>query len=201
LFWTEEKVMDTDWADLFWRMIRDPRYQTGVTYGKPRTGHAEGTVANHVMDLEKNLEKMRALPLSDTEYWKLRILVHVHDAMKLYAKRDAAIEDPQSHASLAAKFLSEYVADVDLLNMVQYHDEGYALWKQQEGRGRYNQPRFQKVVRLIWDVELYLLFTILDGYTPSKEHERIRWYVMEVEKEVGRGKLGMVYEAMRLFGV
>jgi hypothetical protein len=192
--------METNWEQVFWKIVKDGRYLKGLEYGKPRIGHAEGTVLNHVMDLEKNLERLQP-SLSMEEYWKLRIMVHIHDCMKFYAKRDAAIEDPESHASLAAKLLSEYVADVDLMNMIQYHDEGYAMWKQQESRGKYNMPRFQKVVRLIWDVELYLLFTILDGYTPSKEHERIRWYVLEVEKEVGNGRLKKVFEAMKLFGV
>jgi hypothetical protein len=192
--------VDTNWEEIFWKITKDGRYLDGLKYGKPRTDHAEGSVMNHVMDLEKNLERMQVM-LSPEEFWKLRIMVHVHDCMKFYAKRDAAIEDPASHASLAAKFLSEYVADVDLMNMIQYHDEGYALWKQQESRGKYSAPRFQKVVRLIWDVELYLLFTVLDGYTPSKEPERIRWYVLEVENEVGRGKLEKVFEAMKLFGV
>jgi hypothetical protein len=192
--------METNWEEIFWKIVKDARYLEGLKYGKPRTGHAEGTVLNHVMDLEKNLERLQP-SLSLEEFWKLRILVHVHDSMKFYAKRDAAIEDPESHASLAAKFLSEYVADVDLMNMIQYHDEGYALWKQQDSRGKYNVPRFQKVVRLIWDVELYLLFTILDGCTPSKETDKVRWYIKEVEKEVGRGRIGRVFDALTLFGV
>lgn len=192
--------METNWEHVFWKIVKDGRYLQGLKYGKPRYGHAEGTVLNHVMELEKNLERLQP-SLSPEEYWKLRILVHVHDSMKLYSRRDAAIEDPQSHASMAAKFFSEFVADVDLMNMIQYHDEGYALWKQVESRGFYNIPRFQKVVRLIWDVELYLLFTIIDGFTASKETDKIRWYILEVEKEVGRGRIGRVFEAMKLFGV
>ena len=170
------------WQEIYQKVVSDPRYHTGVTYGKPRTGRKEGTVANHLVDLEANLSKLKEVPflLSEDDYWKLRVLVHVHDTLKLWAKRDSAIEDPKSHASLARKFLSEFTDDEDLLRIVQYHDEGYALWKQQEAKGKYNQKRFTRNVLAIRDVDLFLIFTLIDGYTPSKEHDRIRWFVDQV---------------------
>lgn len=186
-----------DLERIFDMVLADPRYETGVTYGKPRTGHAEGTVANHLEQLEANLGKMEPM-LTGAEYIALRILIHVHDTFKYWAKRDSAILDPNSHASLARAFLAEFTHDEDLLNMVQYHDENFALWKQFETKGRYNKKRFEKLIVLIPDMTLFLFFTILDGYTPSKEHERIRWFVDEVNKYVNTPR---VYDALSLFSI
>lgn len=187
----------TGLADVFAKIIADPRYSTGVTYGKARTGHAEGSVSNHLVQLDKNLWHISQL-LSAQEFVKLRILIHVHDTFKYWAKKNSAIEDPKSHASLARAFLAEFTDDQDLLYMVQYHDENFALWKQVEAKGRYNKARFEKLIVLITDMTLFLFFTIIDGYTPSKQHERIRWFVDEVNKVVNTPR---VYEALEEFGI
>jgi hypothetical protein len=195
-----------DYKRLYHFIINDPRYTEGITYGKPHTGHAEGTVKAHLVDLENNLKKLDdglGIRLHETEYWKLKILIHTHDTFKFWAKRDSAIEDPQSHASLAKKFLAEFTQDEDLLNIVQYHDEGYALWKQVETRGSYNKARFTKAICIIKDLELFLFFTILDGFTPSKEPKRIRWFINEVDSAVADHitKLPRIYWALEVFGI
>ncbi len=193
------------WKATLEQILADPRYANGITYGKPRTGHGEGTVKRHIDDLLNNLLHLAVTRpreprlVSDVEIYKLAVLVHVHDTFKYWAKRDSAIEDPRSHASLARKFLEEFTVDTDMLMIVQYHDEGYALWKQVEARGRYNEARFRKCIASIADLELFLLFTLLDGYTPSKEHERIRWFFGEVAKVA---KLGpRMEQALQLFGI
>jgi len=190
------------WQDIYEEIINDPRYTEGVSYGKPRAGHAEGTVKAHIFDLDRNLDRMRCW-MADSEYWRLRVLIHVHDTFKYRAKRDSAIEDPQSHASLARQFLSEFTTNEDMLNMVQYHDEGFALWKQQELRGHYNHVRFINLINAITDIELFLLFTIIDGYTPSKQPDKIRWFIEEVRKACPdkcpvAGRLEVI---MREFGI
>src|SRR6266851_4454685 len=161
----------------------DPRYIRGVLHGLPRPGHSEGSVVNHLIDLDANLEKLKPL-ISEEEYWKLAVLIHVHDTFKCEAKPDSPIKDPQSHASLARLFLSEFTNDIDLLQMVQYHDEGLALYMQSMTplgpKGSYNQRRMRDNILTIKDLELFLMFTIIDGYTPSKEHVKIRWFVDEV---------------------
>ncbi len=187
-----------DWAEVLKKVLADERYSTGVAYGKPRTGHAEGNVANHLVQLEENLARLTPL-LSQREVDQLRVLVHVHDTFKYWARRDSAIEDPRSHASLAAAFLGELAVDSDTVRIVQYHDEGYALWKQAERRGDYDHERFKKNVGSIKDIAIFLFFTLLDGCTPSKEHERIRWFVDEVARV--RVVPERVYRALELFGV
>lgn len=191
---------------LYCAVLADPRYATGITYGKPRQGHQEGTVAAHIIQLEANLARLRPL-INSEQYWKLMVLIHTHDTFKYWASRDVSILDRQSHASLAKTFLAEFTDDEDLLRMVQFHDENWALYKQFAQRGHYNEQRFCANILPIRDLELFLLFTILDGFTPSKEEIYIsmRWFVGEVKKAIctsnQRVCLPLVYEALELFGL
>ncbi len=186
------------WADIYEKILVDGRYKTGVRYGKPRTGHAEGTVETHLMDLDANLERF-ANVIELEEYWKLKVLIHTHDTFKYWADRDVAILHPKSHASLARQFLSDLTDDQDLLRMVQFHDEGFALWKQFEAKGHYDQQRFEHNVLSIKDIELFLIFTLIDGYTPGKDHVKIRWFANEVAKT---RQLSLRFECiMGIFGL
>src|ERR1051325_11160971 len=118
-------------------MIVDPRYQNNIEYGEPRSGHPEGKVKVHIAELEENLERLVPHGNSEEQYWKLKILIHVHDAFKADAIPDQPILSPNSHASLAKKFASEFTDDADLLNMIQFHDLNFALWKQFAAVGVY----------------------------------------------------------------
>lgn len=181
----------------------DPRYVEGLTYGVPRPGHDEGSVANHIAELERTVDKL-PLILSVDEYWKLLILVHVHDTFKLEGKRrtghQVSLLHPDSHASLAARFLSEYVDDLSLVSIVQYHDEGFALWQKFKKRGYLDEKRLQEhVLSKIIDMNLYLLFTVVDSFTESKMRDRSpRWFVDVVNQHVQTPR---VYEAMALLGI
>jgi hypothetical protein len=132
----------------------------------------------------------------------------VHDTFKGEARQGASISDPQSHASLARQFLAEFLsgkeiqakeaesnphppaaqelAEVeDLLNMIQYHDEGHALWRQFADRGRYNEERFNNLLATIKDWELFLCFLVIDGSTEGKDRESLEWFVNEVKEKSG----------------
>jgi hypothetical protein len=177
---------------IFTRMTLDPRYQRNLDWGEPRAGHPEGTIRAHIAELDQTLEKIRA-QLSDEDYWKLKILIHVHDTFKGEAKEAVSISDPQSHASLAREFLAKHLqaeamepAEVeDLLNMVQYHDEGHALWRQHAYRGSYNEERFARLLATIRNWELFLWFLIIDGTTQGKDRESLEWFIDEVKTKTG----------------
>ncbi len=185
---------------IFARITADPRYQRNLDWGEPREGHPEGTIRAHIAELERTLEKIRS-QVSDQDYWKLKILIHVHDTFKGEARQGASISDPQSHASLARQFLAEFFQGQktesnphaepespeveDLLNMIQYHDEGHALWRQFAERGRYNQERFSNLLATIKNWELFLRFLIIDGSTEGKDRESLEWFVNEVKEKSG----------------
>jgi hypothetical protein len=168
--------------DIVERVLADPRYQKNVEYGKPRSGHPEGKVKAHIAEVVANLDVIRPRLKSDEAYWKLLFLIHVHDTFKAEAGRSVTILDPRSHASLARKFAAEYTDDGDLLNMIQFHDENYALWKEFQRHGTYDAKRFQALLKRIEDWDLFLIFTIVDGATTGKDKEKLSWFIGEVRK-------------------
>ena len=169
--------------EIFTKIIADPRYQANLDWGAPRSGHPEGTIRAHIAELEENLEALRPR-LSTEAWWKLKILIHVHDTFKPEAVSNIAITDPRSHASLARQFLNEYCQDQDLLNMVQYHDEGHALFQQFSRKGAYSEERLEKLLGLIQDWDLFLMFNIIDGCTRGKDRKPLRWFIAEASRRV-----------------
>ncbi len=59
------------------RLSSDPRYLRNLDFGEMRDGHPEGSVRNHIADLERNLARL-ADRLSETDRQKPRILIHTH---------------------------------------------------------------------------------------------------------------------------
>lgn len=170
--------------DIVEKIIVDPRYQTNIEYGEPRSGHPEGKVKYHIAELEENLEKLASRGISEEQYWKLKFLIHIHDTFKADAIPDSPILSPDSHASLARKFASEFSADPDLLNMIQFHDENYALWQQYDRTGSYDVGRFEKLLETIRDWDLFLMFLIVDGCTKGKDPRKTGWFISEVRKHI-----------------
>ena len=168
--------------DIVAQVMSDPRYLKNIEYGEPRPGHPEGKVKYHIAELEQNLEALRSRGISGKQYWNLKFLIHIHDTFKAEAVPNSPILHPDSHASLARKFASEFTADTDLLNMVQYHDVNYALWKQFHANGFYDSNRLSAMLETIIDWDLFLMFLILDGCTQGKDPKKLRWFITEVRK-------------------
>jgi hypothetical protein len=164
------------------QIIKDARYLKNIEYGIPRPGHPEGKVKYHIAEMEDNLEVLRSRGISEEQYWKLKFLIHVHDTFKAEAVPNSAILHPNSHATLARNFASEFTNDVDLLNMVQYHDVNFALWKQYSGMGFYDTDRFASLLETIMDWDLFLMFLIIDGCTQGKDPAKTLWFIGEVKK-------------------
>jgi len=168
--------------DIIEKIIADARYQSNIEYGEPRSGHPEGKVKYHIAELEENLQKLASHGISVEQYWKLKFLIHVHDTFKAESIPDSPIIDPNSHASLAKKFASEFITDEDLLNMIQFHDVKFALSKQFVETGAYDVRRFETLLETIQDWDLFLMFLIIDGSTQGKDPKKIRWFIDEVKK-------------------
>jgi len=160
----------------------DPRYQANIEWGEPRKGHPEGSVAQHIHELESNLTQLRSR-LSEEEFWKLRLLIHVHDTFKAESKPGVAIAHPESHASLARAFLAEFLDERDLLEMVQLHDEPFALYQQDSRQGRFNENRWSAMRKTIQDWDLFLAFNIIDGCTLGKSRDPLVWLFQRAESE------------------
>lgn len=172
-----------DYASALYAITSDPRYHGNLDWGEPRRGHPEGTVRAHIVELERNLKRLRRR-LSAGDCDKLRLLIHVHDTFKPEAKSGVPIIDSRSHASLAKAFLAEFCDDADLLAMVQYHDEPYALWQQVRNKGTYNPDRLAALIDAIRDWNLFLAFLIVDGCTEGKDRGSLHWFFGEVAGKV-----------------
>ncbi len=165
------------------RLTADGRYLKNIRWGEPRAGHPEGSIHAHIAELERNAAVLD-LHLSETDRWRLRLLIHSHDTFKPEAAEGAKIADPRSHASLARAFLAEFCPDdADLLDIVQFHDEPYALWRQEQ-HGRLNRARLDALFSVIRDWDLFLAFLVVDGCTPGKSREPLRWFFAQA---AGRG--------------
>ncbi len=172
-----------DYASTFQSVIADARYQRNLDWGEARSGHPEGTVRAHIAEIEPNLEILKP-KLSETDWWKLKLLVHTHDSFKADSKPGVPITDTASHASLAKSFLADFCDDADLLAMVQFHDEPFALWRQVESKSTYNQQRMAALLSNIKDWNLFLAFNIIDGCTEGKSREPLVWLFKELEGKV-----------------
>ena len=166
-------------------ILDDPLYVENIQYGKPRKGHPEGSVSAHIQELLNNLDKLdNKVDISMDDYYKLEFLVHVHDTFKGAAEKGVPITHPKSHASLARGFASFYTQDDDLLNMIQYHDEGFAIWRKVVIEGKPLPARFFNLIKLIKDWDLFLTFNIIDACTDGKDREVIEWFIDTVKEHV-----------------
>ena len=164
------------------KIIADPRYQRNIEYGRPRPGHPEGKVRFHIVDLEANLEQLTLKGIASNDYWKLKFLIHVHDTFKADAEPDVPILHPRSHATLAREYACQYTNDADLLNIIQFHDQNYFLWKDFLQTGSYDIETFHILLHTIQNWDLFLMFTIIDGHTKGKDYSKLIWFINEVRK-------------------
>jgi hypothetical protein len=99
----------TDYKQIFDAITSDPRYQCNLDWGEVRPGHPEATVRAHIAEVDRNLEALRH-KLSETDYWRLRVLIHTHDTFKGEAQPGVPITVRNSHSSLARAFLAHFCA-------------------------------------------------------------------------------------------
>jgi hypothetical protein len=174
-----------DYQKLLAHVLADGRYKKNIEfeYERPHSGHPEGKVKYHIAELEANLEQLKHRLPTDEDYWKLKFLINVHDTFKAEASQ-AGVQtvDPRSHESLARAFASEFTNDIDLLNIIQYHDENYTLWKQYTSMGYYDNEWFQFLLDTIHNWDLFLAFTIIDGNTKGKDIKKLAWFINQVKQ-------------------
>ena len=155
-----------------WTIHAINRIWIGVSLGRDtRKGQSEA----HIAELEKNLAAIQHR-IKEEDYWKLKILIHTHDTFKADAIAGVSIAHPSSHSSLACRFLADHCDDPDLIAMVRYHDEPFALWRQMQAKGVSGSERLSVILNAIQDWNLFLAFSILDGCTQGKDREPLRWF-------------------------
>jgi hypothetical protein len=149
----------------------NPILQEGLAWGKPRSGHPEGTVGAHVGDLLETIERWGETGRRREE---LRFLALVHDSLKYKVQTWRPRTGENHHATRARRFAERYTADERLLAAIEQHDRPYHLWRKARRRGRMDEQAFDEMVERIPDLDLFLRFVELDGSTEGKTDEPIR---------------------------
>ena len=160
-----------DASEALRRFCLDPIYLANREWGAPRWGHPEGSLGAHIEDLEANLQRARPW-LVEGEEPRLRLIVHAHDICKPEALTGVPSVHPRHHGCLARQLLARYTQDPEVLGIVQHHDDGYHLFFQSNPG-----PGIERLLAAVEDLELFLLFTFIDGCLPGKLLNPVQWFV------------------------
>lgn len=159
-------------------------YQTGIKWGGARLGHPEGKIRDHIAQLERNLLIIEDL-LSVETVAALRLLIHTHDTFKYRAGEEVPVASSKSHPALAAKFLSQYTDNSDIINIARYHDTPFASWCDFAYRGSTDHLEFKKALQEIQNYDLFATFLLIDGLTEGKHSAPIEWSLKIIREYTG----------------
>jgi hypothetical protein len=157
----------------------DPVLLEGLAWGRPRSGHPEGSVGRHVADLLHTLEGWGE---PEPRRCDLRFVALVHDSLKYKVREWLPRVGENHHAMRARRFAENYVSDERLLSTIELHDRPYGLWRRLRRTGRLDERGFARMLERLADPPLFLRFLELDGSTEGKNPEPIRW----IEEELRR---------------
>jgi hypothetical protein len=160
-------------------VTREPELLAGLAWGKPRSGHPEGSVGAHVGQLLEELERMQVSPERRAQ---LRFLALVHDSFKYRVHNWLPRAGANHHAARARRFAERFTDDERLLTTIELHDRPYALWRKMRRKGSLDERSFTDMVERIPDPELFVLFVELDGSSEGKNPEPLRWLRHEFER-------------------
>ena len=163
-------------TDLEARIIADPDFQAGLFWGKPRYGHPEGSVINHIPEVLANVDK---LTVSTEMRRKLRLITYVHDSFKHIEDKGSPRDWTKHHGVYARKFLAKYVDDKLLLTITEMHDEAYYSWRlfALYNRPEKGQERLDYLLENVGaELQLFYLFFKCDTQTGDKIQTPVRWF-------------------------
>jgi hypothetical protein len=148
-------------------LASDPALLRGLAWGRPRSGHPEGSVGSHVAEILAAITEPPGRRRTE-----LRFLALVHDAFKHRVRHHAAYSPDNDHAVLARRFAERHTADPRLLDTLELHDEPYYIWRTCAGGGR---AALESLLARIPDLPLFLRFVELDGSTQGKDPRPLTW--------------------------
>ena len=161
------------------KLADDPVLLQGLAWGKPRPGHPEGVVGEHVSDLLRTLEEWDEPAPRRSE---LRFLALVHDSLKCDVQNWRPRHGDNHHAARARRFAEKYTDDERLLAAIRLHDRPFQIWKRMKRRRKDPSQALDEMLEQIPDPSLFLRFVELDGSTEGKNPEPIEWFRSELER-------------------
>jgi hypothetical protein len=163
-------------TDLELLLLQQPEVQAGMLWGVPRYGHPEGEVYRHVQEVLRNIDSLPALSPSEREW--LRLIAFIHDTFKYQEDKSVPRNWNYHHAVLARRYLARFVEDKQLLNLVQYHDEIYYIWRDEvifNEKDRAARRMDHLLNRIAGANQLYYLFFKCDSCTGDKNPAPVHW--------------------------
>jgi hypothetical protein len=160
-------------------LASDPQLREGWGWGKPRSGHPEGRVGEHVADLLRTLEGWNEPEPRRSE---LRFMALVHDALKNKVQHWRPRSGENHHATRARRLAERYTDDERVLAAIELHDRPYAIWRRLKRSGRPPDKALDEMLERIPDPDLFLRFVELDGSPDGKNPEPVEWFRDELAK-------------------
>ena len=160
----------------------DPELLEGLAWGRPRRGHPEGAVGNHVADLCRAIDRRGEPPQRRAE---LRLIALMHDSFKGQVQHARSRTGENHHAMRARRFAERYTTDERLLATIELHDAPYAIWKRLRRKGGEGDHALTRLLARIPDRDLFMRFVELDASTEGKDSEPVKWFRGELRRRGG----------------
>lgn len=159
------------------RILADPEWREGASWGRPRPGHPEGSVLAHIAEVLDNVER---LATGGEELERLRLVALLHDTFKHRVDRRAPAVGENHHGMRARRFAERYVEDALTLNLIELHDEAHNAWSmgvRDERRWPQAEARAQRLIDRLGDgVESFVRFYQADNETGGKRQDGLAWF-------------------------
>ncbi len=130
----------------------------------------------HIADVLVNVEREARSP---EERRRLRLVALLHDVCKFAVEQGRPRTGENHHAFRARRLAARYVADAQVLDVIELHDEAYNSWLagKHSGRWEHAERRARRLLeRLGPAVPLYLAFFRADNGTPGKSRDSLSWF-------------------------
>lgn len=161
--------------------LQDAEFRRGLVWGVPRYGHPEGTIWRHIIEVNENID---SLPIDAETRRKLRLICWTHDTFKHVEDKSTPRDWSKHHGVYARNFLARYCDDQLLLNVIEFHDEAYYIWRLKhlyhdltEADNRLKALR--EIIGPYW--QLYYLFFKCDTSTGDKTPAPLIWFEEKME--------------------
>jgi hypothetical protein len=148
------------------RLTRDPELRRGWAWGRPRHGHPEGAVGNHVAAM------LAAIRPDDPLRADLRLLTLLHDTFKYRVREGAPWSPDNDHAELARAFAERHGCPQRIALTLALHDAPYWIWHRRGG----DRALLAGVLANAPDRALLLRFVALDASTHGKDPAFLEWF-------------------------
>lgn len=165
------------------RLLLDPELQEGLFWGKPRRGHPEGEVLNHIEEVLQNVDQ---ISYSDKFREALRLITILHDSFKYKEEQTRPRRNwAMHHAVLARQFAERYTQDALILDVIESHDDAYYAWcslhyEQNPLKSSYWLNRLEQRLKGKEAWQLFYLFFKCDTCTGDKTLAPLRWFEEEI---------------------